>query len=396
MKRFNFLELWTLELRLYLSTFINSIGTWLTFLAIALIVNERFGPEHVALVFLVQTVPAILFSRTLASLIPAQLQERYYWVSQVLLAISSLLLVFSQNLFLIYMTLFVSAFLKSISSPLFNTLIGKHISPQDHQRVFTKVSALQAGTLALAPVLGAWIKIAYSAKMLFALDALSFIVSILLLKEFFNLQRSTEEGKTNFKLSWGQLFAGISLKPKDVPKTVLPHLQIWFLFLIIGALLNAIEFAGFSNAQMSEKHIGYAMAAWGLGSLIAFLRSVRIHVAYLSAGFAIALTLFVLAKQPMFSIIAFSLAGALSSYITGALRGTLQASVPKGFNAMPTWAYANQVTQLINLICYGTAGFFLQLVGFSFFGYAMVLFTIILAFILFSKKTNQLTDPCHL
>jgi MFS family permease len=224
--------------RIYISTFINTLGNWLTFLAIALITKEKYGASQVALVFLVQTLPAIIFSQSLSRLIPIGKIEKYYWAIQVLLAACSLLMVASQSLFMIYTFLIITSLLKSISNPLFNSLIGKWINKDDHKHVFT-------------------------------------------------------------------------------------------------------------------------------------------------------LTLFVFAPAPVAIISAFLIAGVFSSYLAGSLLAAIQGSVPTGYNPLPVWAYANQMTQVINLIAYGSAGCLLNIIGYQTFGGIMVglLILMILRSSNFSKNT---------
>lgn len=362
----------SLQRRLYISTFINSFGSWLTFLGIALLVNEAHGAKYVALVFLVQTLPAILFSRSIASLIPVQWQERVYWISQVVLALNCLVLCVSQNLVVIFAHLFIGAFVKSISLPLFNTLLGRWVPNEEQKRVFTKVGALQAGTLALAPAIGAWIKITYSAEAMFMTDAASFLISIALLKELFQTRKpATVEATTDRKSIWGSLLAGVSLKPGDMPLVLHRPLWLWFVFLFVGAFFNAIEFAGFAKIGLTEKQIGYAMAAWGIGCLVAFvvsvpniLKNTRIQ----AMGYVVGIGAFVVVAHAHATITTFLVAGLFSSYLAGTLRSNLQAAVPANYNAAPVWAYANQITQVINLICYATVAATLDLIGFQAFG----------------------------
>ena len=127
--------MFSLKKRIYISTFVNSFGSWLTFLAIALMTQEKYGTQHVAIVFLVQTLPAIILSRGLASLVPADAVKKVYWVTQVLLGLCSFLLILNQSLWAIYIFLFVTSVLKSLGNPLFNTLIGEWIKPEDQKEV---------------------------------------------------------------------------------------------------------------------------------------------------------------------------------------------------------------------------------------------------------------------
>ncbi len=363
--------MFNLKNRIYISTFVNSFGSWLTFLAIALITQEKYGARHVALVFLVQTLPAIILSRGLASLVPVRMVKKFYAWTQILLGLCSLVLILNQSLWAIYTFLFVTSILKSLANPLFNTAIGEWIKTEDQKEVFTRVGALQAGTLALAPALGAWIKIASSASSLFIIDGISFFIGVAVLFKLFKSSANTNEEK--FIFDWKKIFAGISPRPGDIPTPVQKSLLVWFIFLAVGALINAIEFPAFERASMNEQFIGYAMTAWGFGNLFAFLIKNSLTDKVLFTFFSLAMLCFTFIANAYVLIFLFLIAGTLSSYLSGAIRANIQGSVPKDYHVAPIWAYANQMTQIINLIAYSSVGFFLGYLGFYTFGVSLVL-----------------------
>lgn len=353
--------------RLYFSTFINAFGSWLTFLAIALLVKEKYGGQQVAWVFLIQTLPAIFFSRGLTGLIPDDKQEKLYWMSQILLAINSLVLCFNQSLFTLYIHLFLSAFLKSVSVPLFNTLVGKWTVKDKIKETFSRIGSIQASTLALAPIAGAWIKISSSYEFLFFIDALSFFISIVILGDLF-FKGTDDLTKSVFKgIRIKELFASAAILPKDIPEKLWMNLLVWFAFLVLGALLNAMEFAGFERLKMDEKMIGYALAAWGIGNLIAFLKHINLSSKVICLVYIVTLVVFLITPNAWVAVSIFALGGWSSALFSGILRAEIQASVPEGYNALPVWAFANQVTQVINLISYLGVGVLLNVVGFSIF-----------------------------
>ncbi|MBC7740993.1 MAG: MFS transporter [Bdellovibrionaceae bacterium] len=371
--------MFNLKNRIYISTFVNSFGSWLTFIAIALITKEKYGADHVALVFLVQTLPAIIFSRGLVNLIPPAATEKVYVVTQVLLALCSFAIMIDQSLFAIYVFLFITSLLKSLSNPLNNSLIGKWIPLNEQKAVFTKVGALQAGTVALAPALGAWIKIFFSSNILFLIDGASFLISVLILKELF-IKNKIVNFTNEFTFKWSKIIAGVSPKPGDIPQAVQKVLFVWFLFLAVGAILNAVEFPAFQRSGMSEQMIGYALASWGVGSLIAFLFSNRLSEKLSGLALVVVMSAFVFGSNQYLVISCFFMAGALTCYMSGSIRSRLQKSVPEGYPAAPVWAYANQLTQIINLVAYGSVGFLIGFVGLNFFGVALVAATVLLVF----------------
>lgn len=352
--------------KIYLSTFINSFGSWLTFLAVALVVKEKYGGQMVAWIFLVQTLPAVFFSRSLVRLIPEHLQERYFWVSQFILALNSLIICFSQNLILLYFHLFIGAFIKGASVPLFNTLVGRWVPNDKIDEVFTRIGSIQTATLALAPIAGAWIKVMTSVQLLFFIDAITFIISVVLLKEVLwvkNIKQNNES--IGFKLK--DLFGTIVHLPEGVPSVLWRALLLWFGFLLLGALINALEFVRFEDLKMNEKMIGYALTAWGVGSLLAFVKKNQPSLFFSFAIFFISLVFFLLTSSEIGAILAFISAGWSSSVVSGLLRGHIQKSVPNAYNALPVWAFANQVTQLINLVAYVGVAVLLNFLGFEIF-----------------------------
>lgn len=356
--------------RLYTSSLINTLGSWLTFLAIALITQERYGTQYVALVFLVQTLPAIVLSRGFARIVPRQRQAQAYLVTQIILALNSLLLVFFQTLPVIFVHLLVASALRSLASSLFNSLLVDWVAPERQREVLTRLGGLQAGTLAFAPILGAWLKVMTSAHMLFLLDALTFVAGVALLNELF--VRPTQEARWEF--AWRDLFGEILPTPRGIPAAVVRVLAVWFGFLVVGALLNAIEFPGFEVHRLTEPQIGYALGAWGAGSLLAFLLPLPNLNPILSAALYVAgLLLFVVGGVWWVVIAAFFIAGAFSAYFSGTIRARLQASVKPEDNPAVLWAYANQVTQIINLVAYASAGLLLTSLGFHLFGAIMLL-----------------------
>ncbi len=348
--------------RFYFSAFVNSFGSWLTFLAIALVVKDRYGAEHVAFVFLAQTLPSIFFSRALSELVPESRQGQVYLALQILLAANSVVLCFSQNLFLIYLHLIFGAFLKALSAPLFNALVSRFTPREDLQIVFTRLGGLQAGTLAIAPAMGAWLKINASIEILFAVDALTFVLAAVALPEM--LKKIAGASQTGVKKSVS-VFNRFLSAPENVPPSTIAALKLWLVFLAIGALINAIEFPAFSRLAMTDQEIGFAMAAWGLGSVFSLIWPLQFDSFRLSLVYLVALFAFVVAPGPWATIASFGAGGLFSSYLSGALRARLQLSVPKDFNPLPLWAYANQLTQLLNLIAYVSVGALLTSLGFG-------------------------------
>lgn len=355
--------------RLYSAYAVNAFGSWLTFLAIALITQEKYGAQYVAIIFLVQTLPSILFSRSAARMIPVGRQEQAFVVAQVILSLNCILLIIDQSLSTIFIHLFIGSFLRSISVPLLNSLIGKWVPREVQKGVFTRIGGLQSGTLAFAPMIGAWLKLMTSASVLFAVDALSFLISLILMRELL----AQPSGETNFRIQWRILITELVPFPKDLVSETRHLLRLWFIFLVVGALLNAIEFPGFQIHRLSEGQISYALSAWGAGSLFAFIFPLRLSPTLSSGLLLAALTIFVWPLLGWIGVMgSFFLGGLATSYFSGGLRAQLQGSVNSEDRSISMWAYVNQITQFINLIAYASAGLWLTTIGFQAFSYLML------------------------
>lgn len=346
--------------RIYSATIVNTFGSWCTFLALALLVKEQYGAQFLPMVFLVQTLPVILFSRGMVKLIAPQAETKWYVILQVLFTLNSLVLLLSTSMLTIFAHLFIAALLKGLSGPLYNTLLSGWVSQSDRKMVFTRVDALAAGALALAPAAGAWVKIFFSYNVLFIVDAISFLLALVLLWPHLILAyRKTEAWLNRAELKWNQVVSQIVHRPAHMPVALWLPLILWLLYQAVGALLNGVEFSIFSAKQLTEAQIGYALAAWGLGNLVTFL--IGQVKAKIAAGiYFLGLVLFIFMPSAYGVIGSFLIAGFAYSALSGGIKSVLVGSVPKDFNPLPVWSYANQLTQFLNLICYIMAGIILN------------------------------------
>jgi len=346
--------------RIYSATLINTFGSWCTFLAIALIVKERFGAQYVPMVFLVQTLPVILFSRGMVKLIAPQAEQKWYVIIQVLFTLNSLVLLLSSSLPAIFVHLFMAAVLKGLSGPLYNMLLTDMTEADDRKLVFTRVDSLIAGALALAPPAGAWVKIFFSSKALFAIDAASFLIALVLLWPYLAVgYHKSVVWLNRSELKINQILYQVVHRPSQMPSVLWLPLVLWLTYQLVGALLNGLEFSIFSVKQMSEVQIGYALAAWGIGNLILFLVG-QVNVRVSAGVYFLGLLLFIFLPSASGAIGSFLIAGFAYSALSGGLKSKLVASVPKEFNPLPVWSYANQLNQIFNLVCYLGAGVLLN------------------------------------
>jgi MFS family permease len=380
--------------RIYLATLVNTFGSWCTFLAIALLTKENYGIKFVPLIFLAQTLPVVFLSRSMIKIVKHDSEEKWYFLLQILFTLNSLILLFDQSLPVIFIHLLLSATFKGLSGPLFNNFIGRWAPQIDRTVVYTRVDALTAGALTLAPLIGAWIKIKFSFKVLFVIDAISFMLALILLLPYLKSKiTASTKWVEKAALKKNILFSSLVSLPLEFPKMLILPLTMWLIYQLLGALLNGIEFATFERHQMTATSIGYTLTAWGAGSLITFIAG-KTSVSKASFVYFLALVLLIVAPNTYFTACSFMLAGFSYSVLSGGIRALLIGAVPNGYNPLPIWAYANQMTQLQNLIVYSLSAILLNPISYFFmaFGLLIAAFTlwIIVRYYDKQKPTSQL------
>lgn len=353
------------KLRIYMSSFVNSFGSWLTFLALALLIGEKYGTHQVAYTFLIQCLPTLLLSRSITRIFPPKYMYSSYVLMQIILAVNVSILIFDQSLTTIYAHLIFAAFVKSLSQPVFNTVVGLATPTQDQQIVQTRVGALQTSTLAFAPLVGGYLSLHLGFHFIFALDAASYLIgAAFLLPKLTGYHAPAAEVTSEFKLR--TLLNELVQPPKGLGVKMHLALGFWFGFLILGAAVNAIEFEQFQNLSLSKTQIGYFVALWGVGSLVAifipaqYLKSTFLDARFTVAGYSLSIGIFTNSTSALLASFAFLAAGFLSSIAAGKIRAHLQNSVPPGRNPLPIWIFANQVTQFINILFYLAMGIMIQ------------------------------------
>lgn len=339
------------EIRVLLSFLINGFGSWMTFTALALMLNERFGSSHVAYSFLLQSIPSLLLVAPIIARIKSKWTYGIFHVSFLFSALTSLALIKANSIALVYFLTFLGSYVAGIRQPLFWSLATSWFQSSDRSQVNTRLASINGLTLCLAPPLGAWLSVKFGYAPLFVIDAITFIIASLLLIS--NKTQVHESIKTQAK----------SLTEGDL-KTSTKHLiYLWYSFLIVGAFFNAIEFEGFNRAGLNKEGIGFVLGAWGLGSFLAFLVTTKVKISKKFLGFILVACYgsFPLLKSQVILLIVFLIGGWAFAQFTGELRSNLQSEEEKNnFRSVDFWSLVQKRLALINIIGYGSIGFLLE------------------------------------
>lgn len=349
--------------RLYISRIISGLGSWLTFLATALLIKEEYGTDKVAYAFLISSLGPLFLSNYVSKIIPKDKKYPSYVALCLLSALNVLALTLNLGLWQIYVYLSLASIIGTFTQPIFMSLVGEWVEREKLQIVHLRLGSIQACLLALAPPLGGFISTFFGFNLLFLIDAATFVIAILFLiprPKTINAPSSkktssdSEEEKTHNKLL--------------LPSELRHLLVIWYLFLCLGAALNALEFEAFSVANFSRSDIGLVIGGWGIGALIAFIYGKKItEKVSLKAGswfLVIAFLTFALSKSVWVSISAFVVGSMMNSFIAGSIRGKIQNQIPESLNPLDIWSLINKRLSIINVTFYGGIGFLIPKVDY--------------------------------
>jgi len=373
--------------RIYTLSFLSSVGSWLTFLAVALLIKEEYGADKVALGFLIQSLGPLFLSNYFARNIPQKKQFSIYLLSLVLAAANVALLVLNLGLWQIYLYYIFSSIIGAFSRPLFFSMLGEWIEKDQIVKVHTRIGSIQAAVLAFAPPLGGFLTIYLGFEALFILDALTFLIGIpLLLPKPQILNEYVESDKINFI---------VSVKEVELPQPLRRKLYTWYVYLGVGAILNALEFKTFEYANFSRSDIGIIIGAWGTGALLSFLFnekfSSRFKVTSTSIFASVAFVVFAMSQNLWLSTVCFVVGAFGNALIGGMLRGDIQNKIPSGIKPLSIWSLVNKRLSLINIIFYGGISFTLPYVGYGF--YIGLLFVACVIFVWFCHLKDSETSP---
>lgn len=356
----------SLKNRLIGVAIINQFGSWLSFLAIVLYAQQEYGSLASSVVFLVQTVPALLAARSISDRLPAQHARIYWVVGQAALGALTVALAFVHEWFgavLIYVAL--SMLVKAILSPLYMSLVVGSVPHKQRRATMTGVGAAGSIAIVVAPALGGLLLTIVGPASLFLMNAATYAVVAALVLGTRQLRAQEPETSSPMRrLSiWSSIPSARSLMfgPSDSRRSVLsdPVLATWVLLLFIGALLNSVETPfSFDVLGVSQAEFGWILSCFGLGGLAVLVGTMvrdspllgpRTAVAVYAGG----LVLWMFAGRPG-AYLGFFLAGIGGAVLSGWARSQLDEwSEQQAVRPQLLWGWANQSMLFVNLVSYG-------------------------------------------
>ena len=343
------------EYCLYLSVAINCLGSWLTFLAIAIILNRKYGSHHVPLSFLIQSLPPILLSPFVSKFIARDFKAKIYGVINFLLAVNVFFVAFNQTIYNLYAYLVIGSVLSAIQKPIMDSLYPDWFSKNALDRIYSRVGSINSIMLMFAPPLGGLISVSFSPKVLMVVDGATFLLATAVIWPLLLLP-----SKSKFKtLTKPRLFA---FKHNHLNQNLKGNLYLWYSFIFIGGIYNGIEFFLFNEHGLNSQDIGILLGFWGLGGLISFAfidflktKSLQFYLLIYSFSFF----LFVTSHSYWLLAMAFIAGGLASGLASGKIRSLIQKSITNEDN-LTIWSMIASRMAVINCICYGGSALIIE------------------------------------
>jgi MFS family permease len=263
-----------------------------------------------------------------------------------------------RNLLVTYAYMGVSMLVRAVANPLFYSMISASTGSEEREQVFTGVNSVSSVSLVLSPALGGVVSENVGLGWLFAIDALSFIAGVGLLVSR-TLHRSGRQAESAGRGGAGNrgLFRWLSKPPGSGP-LLTPALWTWFLFILVGAVLNAVEMPVFDHVlHYSDSRFGLALSSFGLGGVLALALSLtgrRLSAPTVASAlmFLLGLALW-LSGVGALPFIGFGIAGLASALAAGSVRAALSGRAEReGIEQQKLWGWVNQSVLLGNLIVY--------------------------------------------
>ncbi|WP_436531811.1 MFS transporter [Actinoplanes sp. HUAS TT8] len=343
--------------RLLAASFVSQVGNWLTFVGLAQHVQSQYGSAATAAAFVAQSLPSLVFVRAVVERIPARRRPGVYYATQLALAVLSLSLVAGTPLPYVLVFFALSALLRGIANPLYMALVGEWVPAKERQSVYIALGAIGSVTLALSPAVGGVIAALFGLRWLVVIDAASFLLGLAVLVTGPAWKPVAEPGRPESLFTLRRLFG----RPAELAGSRARALTAWTWLSLIGAALNAVELPVFAVIHhFDTRHFGYALSCYGIGGFATLL--LRRFVAdrerllpWLAGAYLASMVAWVFGGDAG-AYAGFLIAGLTYGLINGVLRGLLDRTAQAGgVDAVPLWAWANQVVIIANLAVYGTA-----------------------------------------
>ncbi len=345
-----------LKRRVYFHRMISGLGDWMTLLATALWISERFGSDKVPYVFLLSSLPHLLFARVFARMLCRIPALTLYALGQLLLAFNVFSLTIGEpslTRLLVYGGF--AATISAATRPAWDSLLGEWFSGADRAEVFIRVGAITSSLLILAPVTGGALSQILGYQAVFMIDAASFLLGLGVLAPQLRQCRHVIVSSRSVLPSESQ-----KTEEWTMPANLRNSIFAWYALLSIGVLINGTEYLAFKNFGYTPAQVGIVIGCWGVGGLIAFATASQLQISRLARdlpiGLGVVLCVFLLVGRFEASCTAFIVAGFLNARCGGHLRAQIQMNIPDNLASLPVWSLINQRLSLINILGYVLAG----------------------------------------
>ncbi|TDQ01039.1 MFS transporter [Labedaea rhizosphaerae] len=331
---------------------VSQVGNWLTFTGLLQYLQNTFGSSATIGAFLVQAAPPLLLARW-ATARMAGFRTRFAWlaVQLPLAALSLALLARGWGLVYVLCLLGVTSLFRTIGNTLFMSVATDWTPEGRRSSTFTAIGSVGSITLAISPAFGGVIGGVLGFSALFVIDAVTFVVAALV------LARAPREAPDGRIATGGP--TRLVGRPRGVAGRFVPGLRLWVWFGVVGAAVNAVELPVFADVHhFGVTGFGVALTCYGTGGLVAFLLSLvrkdlAVRLDVLALIYAVALAAWVYAGHAG-AFAGFAVAGLTYGLYSGRLRARVAGAAEDEVSTTDIWAWANQTTQLVNLIVYAT------------------------------------------
>ncbi|WP_223703189.1 MFS transporter [Sutcliffiella deserti] len=188
---------------------ISSLGDWLSIVAIITLVGLKWeaSPMEVSFVILSLALPMALLG-PIAGTVADRLNRRTLMViSDLGRAVLIVILALASTLWAVYICLFVIGMLSAVFVPAKNGKLKELVPQEQMKSAMSITSTIDAATKVLGPLLSGLLVTAFSTQIVFYIDAVTFILSALLLLALPRTvsanegpnENSTEQKRASFK-----------------------------------------------------------------------------------------------------------------------------------------------------------------------------------------------------
>jgi MFS family permease len=252
---------------------ISNLGDWLSILAVFTLVGLKWEatPLQVSLIILSLALP-MTFLGPISGVFADRWERKYILiVSDVVRGFIIFGLVFASELWHVYALLFGLGVFSAVFTPAKNGKI-KELVPNHHMQQATSISSvIENGTKIIGPALSGFLLTLWSFKIIFMLDAITFLLSALLLlnipkntSRISENEATTEKSEKNFIKELLEGFSFIKSLPIIFYGTMLMAITMFVIQMSDSQFV--ILFRELENA--SPRVLGTVMTASGAGFLV--------------------------------------------------------------------------------------------------------------------------------